>query len=210
MGEGTCIWARKFAKPVPRRRQVGMYGRPCPGEHESGDHGGFVRTDDMLLVALVDGLGHGEPAREASNAAMEIVRASPTLSLDAILAKCHEALEDTRGGVMTLARIDEPGAVVQTAAVGNVTLQVYGMGNRWSATAPSFVLGARGQRLRPSTQEHAFGLREVAVLFTDGVSIRADLEGQFELLREHPVVIAHHLVSQFARDNDDALAIVIA
>ncbi|HEX7702527.1 MAG TPA: ATP-binding protein, partial [Kofleriaceae bacterium] len=37
LGEGTCIWARKFTGPVPYRSELAILGRPCEGETESGD-----------------------------------------------------------------------------------------------------------------------------------------------------------------------------
>ena len=36
LGEGTCVWARKFASPVPKAREVAIFGRPCEGEAVSG------------------------------------------------------------------------------------------------------------------------------------------------------------------------------
>src|SRR5215472_9847632 len=86
LGEGTCVWARKFAAPPPhRRRQIGVYGRSCPEEITSGDDALFVRRDDALLVAIADGLGHGTPAREASETAMEVIATSTEDSPDRML-----------------------------------------------------------------------------------------------------------------------------
>ncbi len=208
IGEGSCIWARKFARPVARRREVGVYGRPYPGEETSGDDGIFVRSDEDLLVGLADGLGHGSQAREASAAAVKTLRRSALQRIGRILEDCHDALHETRGAVMALARIPEPGDDMQAAAVGNVSLHAYGPANRRHVVGSSFVLGSRGRQPRISVEDHPLGNRDVVVLFSDGIFTRADIGAEVDLLREHPIIIAHQVVDRFARDNDDALVLV--
>jgi anti-sigma regulatory factor (Ser/Thr protein kinase) len=208
VGEGTCVWARKFAQPVARRRQVGIYGRPCPGETVSGDDGGFVRTDDDLLIGIADGLGHGPPAREASRPAIATLRAGTLWAVDRILTECHDALHETRGVVMAAARIRESNEAVDVACIGNVSVHVYGPGKARRASGPSFILGARGRRPKVVVEEQSLASRDVLVLFTDGLSSHVDLDGELDLLREHPIVIAHQLVERFQRDNDDVLVLV--
>jgi anti-sigma regulatory factor (Ser/Thr protein kinase) len=210
MGEGSCIWARKFTSQVPRRKRVGIYGRPYPGEDVSGDDGGFVRSGADLLVGLMDGLGHAGPAREASAAAMGVLREGTGKDIDRIIQDCHEALRGTRGGVMALARIGEPDRSLQAAVMGDVTLLVAGPGTHRRVTARSFVLGAPGQRPKTVVEESSLGARDVVILFSDGISPRIDLQEELDLLREHPIVIAHQVVERFARDNDDALVLVVA
>jgi anti-sigma regulatory factor (Ser/Thr protein kinase) len=210
MGEGTCIWARKFTKHVPRRRRVGIYGRPLPGEDQCGDDAGFVRSDDSLLVGVMDGLGHGPPAREASGVAMDVVRRGTGHEIDRIVQDCHDALRGTRGGVMAVARIGEQDQALRAAVFGDVSLQIEGPGTHRRVMARSFVLGAPGPRPKTVVEESTLGKRDVVILFTDGISARADLQADPDLLREHPIVIAHQLVERFARDNDDALVVVVA
>jgi anti-sigma regulatory factor (Ser/Thr protein kinase) len=209
IGEGSCVWARKFARPVPRRRWLGIYGRPYPGEDESGDDGGFVRSNDDLLVGVVDGLGHGASAREASTAATGVLRQSSHRDIDGIVQDCHDAMHDTRGGVMAIARIGEVDQSLHAAVMGDVSLLVTGPQTHRRAVGRSFVVGARGQRPKTLVEESTLGTRDVVMLFTDGISARA-FEVDLDLLREHPIVIAHQLVERFARDNDDVLMLVVA
>lgn len=206
IGSGTCVWARKFAGEFRRRRQVGIYGRPCPGERISGDHAVFLHNETDLLVAVADGLGHGPPAWDASVPGVAAVRAASAEPLDRILERVHGALAGTRGAVMALARVPEPGETVQTASVGNVSVHVYGVHKSWGNAGTSFVLGTPGKMRKPILVDHTIEGRDVLVLFSDGVTIRVDLEP--DLLFEHPVVIAHQLVQRFGRNNDDALVLV--
>ncbi len=209
IGEGTCVWARKFAEPLPRRRQVGVYGRACPGETISGDDGAFARIDGGLLVGVADGLGHGPLARDASAPAIESLRQHAHDGPLRILERCHETIQGTRGAVMAAAKLDEPGESVTVASVGNVAVHAYGPETSRRAAGSSFVLGSPGVLRKPLQETFPLGRRDALVLFTDGLSSRTDIEGELDILWEHPVVIAQHLVERFSRDNDDALVLVV-
>jgi anti-sigma regulatory factor (Ser/Thr protein kinase) len=208
MGEGTCVWARKFARVVPRRREIGIYGRPYPGEPISGDDATFVREDELLLVGLADGLGHGQLARVAARLAVDTLRVQRAASLEHILASAHSELQKTRGAVMATARIHEPSGELESASVGNVAARLCGPQLNRRFSGRSFVLGSPGNARKPVTEQQQVGQRDVLVLFSDGMTSRADLEGDLDLLREHPIVIAQQLVERFARDNDDVLVLV--
>ncbi len=205
--EGSCVWARKFAQPVPRRREVGIYGRPYPGEDVSGDQALFVRGEDSLLLAAIDGLGHGLPARFASDEATVSFRSHPGTSLASMIESCHLALHKTRGAVATLARVLEPEDELEAACVGNVTMHVAGPGRSKRSLGASWVIGSAGGRRKPSLERLALADRDAVVLFSDGLSSRLDLSHELDLLREHPIVIAQQTLERYARGNDDALVL---
>jgi anti-sigma regulatory factor (Ser/Thr protein kinase)/serine/threonine protein phosphatase PrpC len=208
IGEGTCIRARAFAEPLPRRREIGILGRALTREPVSGDHAGFVREDDVLLFAVADGIGHGALAHDAAGRAIATFREHPTASPSAILDACDRALVGTRGAVMAVARIDERTHVLEQAGVGNVTTRV----ERWRSsrilTGSTATLGARGTRRRPLAEAVQLDPREVVLMYTDGLTTRVDLSGEAELLQAHPIVIAQRVMAGFARPNDDALVLV--
>jgi anti-sigma regulatory factor (Ser/Thr protein kinase) len=204
-GEGTWIAARKFAAPVPRT-EVGIYGRPIQGEPESGDDAALVRSPRGLLVAVADGLGHGPEARWASARAMGVVRAGGEPM--ALLASCHQALQGTRGAVMAAARLDQPAALLTHAAAGNITTHLYRLRASRRFGTVACVLGARGPQPRFREESEPLAAQSLLVMFTDGVSARADLEQDLELLRQPPLVIAHQLLVRHGRTTDDALVLV--
>jgi hypothetical protein len=45
-------------------------------------------------------------------------------------------------------------------------------------------------------------------MFTDGIESSMAIEGDLELLREHPLGIAHQLAVRFGRESDDVLVLV--
>ena len=76
------------------------------GQRESGDLHLVKPVDGGALVAVVDGLGHGEEAAFAAKTAvgaLERYGHEPPLS---VLQRCHEALIGTRGVVLSLASFD--------------------------------------------------------------------------------------------------------
>lgn len=208
LGEGTCVWARKFDAAAPRRPRVGAFGRSFPGEPCSGDDAAFVRGSDWLLVGVVDGLGHGEPARQASVQAARVVAADGDTAPGQVLAECDRRLMRTRGAVMAAARLDEAGEM-SVAGVGNVGAHVYGPGPSWRFGGSSYVLGSPGGARRVAVESHRLLAREILVLFTDGIRSKLDLTGELDLLREHPAIIAQRIVERFARDDDDVLVMVV-
>lgn len=207
-GEGTCVRARFFGRETPRRREVAILGRPAVDEAVSGDGAAFVRTEDALLVAVVDGLGHGPLAQDASVAAVDAVLANAYESLTAILDACHAALASTRGAVVTLIRVDERTGRLEHVSVGNVVARVERRTGSQSFVGTSFVLGSPGPR-RPPRVEHAdLGPGDVLLVFTDGFVTRTSLADDPELLHEPAVTIAQRVMDRFARDNDDATVLV--
>jgi anti-sigma regulatory factor (Ser/Thr protein kinase) len=207
-GEGTCVWARKFATTVRRRRSVGVLGRPHPSERVAGDHAAFVRDEEGLILAVADGLGHGVRAREAAEASVLRVVRSPSNSLPDLLRESHVDLARTRGAVMTLARVNERAGRVSLAGVGNVGATIFRHDRPRLFTGSSFVLGMPGpMRMNEEEQELAAG--DTLALYTDGVSHRkASLQGR-ALFREHPIVVAQALLEGEADAPDDALALVV-
>lgn len=212
MGEGTCVWARRFQRPVSRRREVAVLGRPISGELRSGDDATFFRRDELLYVAVADGLGHGAAAREASSAAIEVVR-RPFTSHHEVFAATHEALAHTRGAVMTIVEIDEAEKVIMQTAVGNVSAMIVGKDGVRTFVAPSLVLGPQREaiRVRTRTERHELSSpHDLVLLFSDGLTTKTRLDVRDTVVRAHPLRIAHHLLSTFGRDSDDATVIVVA
>lgn len=210
LGEGTCVWARKFAHHDVRRRRVGVYGRAFPGEPTSGDDTAFARDEHGLLVGVVDGLGHGVLAREAAERAAAVLQSEAARGPEEVLRWCDKALDRTRGAVMAAARVEEPDGQVVVSSVGNIGVHVVEPGRSRRFAGSSFVLGAPGGARRVMTERSTLDRHAVLVLFSDGVSSRAELDRDVSLLHEHPVVIAQRIVERHARDNDDATVLVVA
>jgi serine/threonine protein phosphatase PrpC len=98
-----------------------MVHTPQPGEPLSGDACLLLPAVDGLLVAVVDGLGHGERAHEAAHKAIATLHRHPHDDVERLLRLCHTALVGTRGAVMSLARLEPALQRLTWAGVGNVS-----------------------------------------------------------------------------------------
>ena len=208
-GEGTCVRARVFHGNAPRRREVGVFGRPYQDEPKSGDHAWFLREEGRLLVAVCDGLGHGPLARDASATAIGVFARQRGTSPRAIIEECHASLGPTRGAVMAVAALGESDApTLDIASVGNIASELIEPRTTRRFGASSFVLGSSQRGWRPHVEVVPLPPRAVFMACSDGISSRAAIDEDLDLLREHPIVIAHQLVERFGRDNDDVLVLV--
>ncbi len=215
--EGTCVWARKFAAPVPRRPEVALLGGPRAGETKSGDHGAFIRLTHSLVVGVADGLGHGDAAREAADRAIAALRGAAGADVLDILLRAEADSEGTRGCVMAVVAIsdreDRAGEAVHVG-VGDITTQVRGPARVHHFTGLSRVLGQKDRGPRPrrppfASERAGFSRGEALFMFTDGIKSRAAVPAELLLQRQHALVLAHHLLRDHSRGHDDALVLVV-
>ena len=98
----------------------GAASRPLPGEIVCGDLHLIKRTRDGVLLAVVDGLGHGDAAMAAAQTAIAVLESHAEEPLTALVNRCHEALTKTRGVVMTVATLRWFEDELTWLGVGNV------------------------------------------------------------------------------------------
>jgi hypothetical protein len=209
LGEGTRIAARIFSREAPRQREVGVYGRPIEGETLSGDHACLVRDGDVLVLAVCDGLGHGQFAREAADAAIGAVYANASQSPVGILHACHTAVHGSRGVVMAVARVPQDTSTVENASIGNIEVQICGPRALRRFGGSSAVVGGKTHALpRPRSETAVFHEAELLIMTTDGVSSKMSIAEELTLLREHPIAIAQRIVEGWGRTTDDVLVLV--
>ncbi len=84
----------------PSRLEHGVAERALQGESRSGDRAVLVAYPGGALVAAIDGLGHGDGAAEAAEAAAAVLVAHPGEEPEALIARCHRELRRTRGVVV--------------------------------------------------------------------------------------------------------------
>jgi anti-sigma regulatory factor (Ser/Thr protein kinase) len=205
-GEGTTIAARLFARSVVKS-EIAILGRPIAGEHVCGDHAGFVRNERGWIVAVADGLGHGEHAAHASERAIAAFRAHHGAPLVDLVTAIERDVTGTRGVAMSIARDDGAGQL-EHAAVGNVTTVIHARdGKVRPLGGVAGVLGGRRPGRVPIDRA-PIDPYQVLVMYTDGLKTRIDFAAAPDVLRAHPLAIAHFLLVHFGRPNDDALVLV--
>lgn len=180
-------------------------GRPRSGEFESGDAHVVVESAGAALIAVVDGLGHGSEAAQAARTALAAVESSPESPLSHIAAHCHQTLRETRGAVMTLARIDATAGTLTWLGIGNVAGVVVRGAHPARDVLVSRVglVGDHMPNVGPATLPFAIG--DTLILATDGVDW-----SPFDrpVLDDHPGVVARELLDACGVASDDALVLV--
>ena len=209
--EGTCIRARKFARPIESPcYEIALFGKPCPGEAISGDDAVLCRTEDGFTAALADGLGHGPLAREASARAVAVIQANPVPTIQERFQQVDQSLAGTRGVALGLARFDAVTKTVEYGGAGDVSSHLYRLkAAHYFASTPLMLGHAEKQRREVRVEEVAVDSGAVLAMFSDGLKTNATLKGELEILRQPAVAIAEYLVDTFGRNNDDALALVV-
>ena len=183
---------------------------PFPGQRRSGDAFLVEGTSGGVLVAVVDGLGHGDEAAAVADRAMESLRRTAGRSPTACMAACHVALRGSRGAAVTLAAVDPDCSRLAWVAVGNVEAAVVGPRRggrsvtRWTVTLRGGVVGDRLPPLRESNAPLRDG--DVLVSATDGLA-PAFLDGVDPSLPTRQLACSLH--ARYARADDDALVLAV-
>jgi len=183
--------------------QIGFASRPKPGESVCGDQTAIIHGAAWILVAVVDGLGHGPKAENAARTACEFVRRHAAMELAELLRALDKAITPTRGAAVTLVRLCTTTGLWRHVAVGNVELSSLRRLQNHPLTVPGIV-GARPRKVVETQGQLVTG--DVVVLYTDGISSRFDLEPHRGLAAQ---AIADMLLREWAKDHDDATCVVI-
>lgn len=190
---------------------IGVATRPRPGMTVNGDSFVVKRWGENLLVGLIDGLGHGEAAHAAAEAARHYVESHFAQPLDALFRGAGLACASTRGVVMALARFDsaasETSSTLRFASVGNVEARVFGALQSMSFMVRRGVLGHNAPA--PIVTNHPWRPEYSMVLHTDGVRSRWTLSDFPDLAGQPPETIAQGLLYALAKDEDDATVLVV-
>ena len=110
------------------RIEWGVASRPLTGESVSGDVHVILPHRRGVLLAAIDGCGHGPEAARAAELAALTLRSMPESSVLFHLNRCHVALANTRGVVMTLADLNIRDQTLTLCGVGNVECTLFRAG----------------------------------------------------------------------------------
>ncbi len=193
----------------PPELERGVAGLAIEGETRSGDLAVFAPCPVGGLVAVIDGLGHGDEAAEASATAGEVIREHAAESAQRLFDRCHEALRRSRGVVMTVAWFDLEDLTVWWAGVGNVEARlvrgasVYG-DRHDSALVMGGVVGYNLPPVRPGRIDLEPG--DAVAFATDGI----DPNYAGTLTPNLPAQkLAERIFERHHKGTDDALAAVV-
>jgi serine phosphatase RsbU (regulator of sigma subunit) len=179
-----------------------------PGEQVLGDRAVVASTDEHVLTAAVDGVGHGAEAAAAAHAAAHVLEQSAGQDPAAVILACHRALLHTRGAAISLASINVRAHTVTWLGVGNVEARLM-RGPQPVPVTESLLLrsGVVGHELPSLTaQTTPIARGDVLIFATDG--IRRDFADLLTLSGSCQE-IADRVLAQHALGSDDALVLIV-
>jgi|ERR1041385_1417044 len=195
---------------APALIEWGVAALAMPGETESGDRYLVKPVGTGVLVAVMDGLGHGAEAASAAKAAVAALERHASESPVRLIERCHRALQGTRGAVMSVAAFSRHDRSMTWVGVGNVEgLLVYGDGVARSGAARATLVtrgGIVGSELpRPHAVVLPIAPGDTLIFATDGIR-----EGFAEglPLEAAPQQLADQVLARHGKGTDDALVLV--
>jgi serine/threonine protein phosphatase PrpC len=186
----------------------GVAGSVLPGQSQSGDHHVVCSFPDGALLAVLDGLGHGDEASAAAMKAVQVLKDGAKLPIITLVQRCHEELRATRGVVMSVASFTISSGLMAWMGVGNVQGILRRAGNESFKYQETLLLrsGIVGIHLPPLAAAVLPVMPGDTLVFaTDG--LRDDcVEGPLNAYTLQEA--AENILARFWKGNDDALVLV--
>jgi anti-sigma regulatory factor (Ser/Thr protein kinase) len=209
-GLGTAVLAQLWPdarEPAAPRHEIGALLVPKPGEVACGDRWCLHERVEGLMIAGIDGLGHGLGAEQAATEACRVFDAEKHRPPQRLIQVMHEALRPTRGAAVTLLEIDWDARRITSVGVGNVAAAVInGTEIRRIATDNGIVGHVMS---RPRELIHNCEPGAVVVVHSDGLTTSWQVDRYPGLMQHHAALIAGVLYRDCKRGRDDSLIVVI-
>lgn len=209
---GTRILCRRAVRQATQPSEslpisFGVAARAHPGTAVSGDSYLIKRWGESVLVAVIDGLGHGQFALRASRTARDYVERHYDAPIERIFTGANRACRGTRGVVMAIARIDLSEGALRFASIGNIEARLQDGPERHGLLVRRGVVGLNAPL--PLVKSHVWGPDSLLVLHSDGLSTRwswDDFPGVTELSATET---ARRLFGRLVKHDDDAVLVVV-
>lgn len=210
-GRGTSVTAHRSVRALGAAAaspvEVGVATMPKPGFIENGDGYVIHSWESNLMVGVLDGVGHGAPAKAATQKALSYVGTHFDQPLEAMFRGLEVACHGTRGVVIALAKFNWASETIEFASIGNIEARVFGSDLADSLTARRGVVGMNAPS--PHVKTLVWPLHATLVLFSDGVAGHWGATALPDASGEPASQSAHRVLSGFNRLTDDATVLVV-
>jgi anti-sigma regulatory factor (Ser/Thr protein kinase) len=211
-GHGTTVTARRAhrrddvdAGPCPF--DVGVATAPKTGLDQNGDGFVIVTRGHRLVVAVIDGVGHGDLAHAAASVARRYVESHADQPLESVMRGTARACRGTRGVVMAVARLDWRAMTLEFCSIGNIEARVVGGPRPESFVVRRGILGVNAPAARSTTQP--LDPSASLILHSDGVATHWEPGAADEALAGSASQAATGLLGRYSRGTDDATVVVV-
>jgi negative regulator of sigma-B (phosphoserine phosphatase) len=189
---------------ISRLLECGVSTVTLPGEQHSGDLHLITPFARGMLVAVVDGAGHGREAAAAAEIAIRVLGAHPAEGIPTLVRRCHDKLRGTRGAVMGLAAFDGIANTMSWLGIGNIEAVLLRRDSpgRKPLLVRAGLVGYRLPSLHVMTT--SISREDLLIVTTDGIrpnSMDVSTDGD-------PNRIAEGIASNHLKGTDDGLVMV--
>ena len=209
---GTLVrsirWLRKdIPSSSPIALSFGASSRSRMYDPKNGDSFFIKSWGQQALVAVIDGLGHGEHAHKAAQAARGYLAKHYDQPLDSLFLGTGRACRGTRGVVMAIAHFDMATNKLLIGNIGNIEIRVFGPPERLKLIIRRGVLGLSD--VKAKVTEHQWDPSWILIFHSDGIGTRWTDADYPNMAEEAAEKISLQLLRDHAKVEDDATVIVI-
>lgn len=197
------------AAPFSPLIEWAVANRVRQGQSVLGDWYAVQPFTGGVVLAAIDGLGHGEGAAEAARITADLVKLHAQESIISLLQRCHEGLRGTRGAVMSVGVFNSDDSTLTWTGMGDVAGTLLRRKVKEGPEREHLVrrAGVLGLRIpRPSASIISVFPGELLIFATDGV--RSDFWEGLSACEDPPQKIADRILARYAHESDDALVLV--
>lgn len=184
---------------------VGIVKRPLKGEAHCGDACAHWSDDGIVVLCVVDGLGHGEHAEEAAQAALAYVEDHRWEPLPHIFEGCDRAIWHTRGVAMGIVVVHVASGTVTFAGVNNIRTMVVGK-ETVRLTSANGIVGGGFRKL--SVQTVPFTPNDLIIMYTDGLPENIELSEMGAVKSMEVNRLAEDILEKWGTGTDDSAVLV--
>ncbi|MBS4197256.1 PP2C family serine/threonine-protein phosphatase [Lederbergia citri] len=166
----------------------------------NGDSFYLTLTDDYFLCILADGLGSGEYAHEASQAAVSVVKSNPEENVETLMDFCNKVLIRKRGAAVAILKVDFKQREFEYSCVGNIRFYLYTPAGKLTYPMPvTGYLSGKPQKYR--TQKYTYEPNSKFLIHSDGF-VNVNTKDLLNSCQSILALVAHLKVKQVNRSDD--------
>jgi NifU-like protein involved in Fe-S cluster formation len=206
---GSAVLVQLYPRNVPALPlRVGVSQHSLGDDPACGDVWHLAIDEHRVSALVIDGIGHGAEAQQASAAGATVFAAGPFAEPATSIADMHQAMSGTRGGAAAVALFDARLKTLRFAGIGNIGGSLLSSEKSRGLASHPGIVGSQFRKARafdyPVEGEH------LLIMYSDGLQSRWDLRDYPGLIHRHPALIAALLHRDFCRGRDDVTVLVIA
>lgn len=210
-GIGTIVitqkWLTSESDMGKKEVKISVMSRPYIGCKVNGDVYYIKESNNKIIFALIDGLGHGVEANKAAIRANELLEENNYKPLKELLYSVDNGMKHTRGAVIGICIIDKNTKSFQYGSIGNVQLRYILNNKTRKFIATNGTLGIT-LNTKVNVQQSSYENGGIIIMNTDGISNKLEYDEYLGLPTHNPTVLSNMIFRDFAKDNDDATVLV--